>query len=68
MADGNPVYQGYVPGGTNGPSNLQLRTHCCGALPSGDPWVQMQPRDVPVIQTNTETELALGVLFTGGVS
>jgi hypothetical protein len=39
-----------------------------GALPSGDPRVQMQPQDVPFIQTNTETEIALGVLFTGGVS
>jgi hypothetical protein len=68
MADGSPVYHGYVPGGTNGPSDLNFGLTAAGALPPGDPRVQMQPRDVPVIQTNTETEIALGVLFPGGLA
>jgi hypothetical protein len=68
LAGGSPVYHGYVPGGTNGPSDLNFGLTAAGALPPGDPRVQMQPRDVPVIQTNTETEIALGVLFPGGLA
>jgi hypothetical protein len=29
LADGSPVYHGYVPGGQR-PERSQLRTHCCG--------------------------------------
>jgi Alpha/beta hydrolase domain len=68
MPDGGPVYDGYVPGGTTGPSDLNFGLTAAGALPPGDPRAQMQPRDVPVIQTNTETEIALGVLFPGGLA
>lgn len=68
MTDCSPVYDGYVPGGTIGPSDLNFGLTAAGALPAGDPRVQMQPRDVPVIQTNTETEIALGVLFPGGLA
>jgi hypothetical protein len=63
------IYDGYVPGGTNGPSNLDFGLTAAGALPAGDPRVQMQPRDVPVIQTDTETEIFLGTFgFAGGLS
>jgi hypothetical protein len=68
MADGSPVYDGYVPGGTVGPSDLNFGLSGAGTLPAGDPRVQMQPRDVPVIQTNTETEIALGILIPGGLA
>ncbi|MGH8012606.1 MAG: alpha/beta hydrolase domain-containing protein [Candidatus Binataceae bacterium] len=54
-------------GGTTGPSNIDFGLTAAGALPAGDPRIQMQPRDVPVIQTNTQTEIALGVLFPGGL-
>jgi hypothetical protein len=63
MPGGGPVYDGYVPGGTIGPSNIDFGLTPAGALPAGDPRHQMQPRDVPVIQTNTETEEALADLF-----
>jgi hypothetical protein len=59
MPGGGPVYDGYVPGGTTGPSNIDFGLTPAGALPAGDPRHQMQPRDVPVIQINTETEEAL---------
>ena len=62
MPGGGPVYDGYVPGGTTGPSNLDFGLTPAGALPAGDPRHQMQPRDVPVIQINTETEEALAGL------
>lgn len=62
MPGGGPVYDGYVPGGTTGPSNIDFGLTPQGALPAGDPRHQMQPRDVPVIQTNTETEEALAGL------
>jgi Alpha/beta hydrolase domain len=52
------VYDGYVPGGTTGPSNIDFGLTAAGALPAGDPRHQMQPRDVPVIHINTETEEA----------
>lgn len=62
MPGGGPVSDGYVPGGTTGPSNLNFGLTAAGALPAGDPRHQMQPRDVPVIHINTETEVALGLL------
>jgi hypothetical protein len=62
MPGGGPVYDGYVPGGTTGPSNIDFGLTPAGALPPGDPRHQMQPRDVPVIQINTETEEALAGL------
>lgn len=66
MPGGGPVYDGYVPGGTTGPSNLDFGLTSAGALPAGDPRHQMQPRDVPVIQINTETEEALAGLSGPG--
>jgi hypothetical protein len=69
MPGGGPIYDGYVPGGTNGPSDLNFGLTPAGALPAGDPRYQMQPRDVPVIQTNTQTEIALGTFgFAGGLA
>lgn len=63
MPGGGPVYDGYVPGGTTGPSNIDFGLTPAGTLPAGDPRHQMQPRDVPVIQINTETEEALAGFF-----
>jgi hypothetical protein len=60
MPDGGPIYDGYVPGGTGGPSNLDFGLTPAGALPASDPRHQMQPHDGPVIHINTETEVALG--------
>ncbi len=57
-----PIYDGYVPGGTNGPSNISFGLTPAGALPAIDPRHQMQARDVPVIQTDTETEIFIGAL------
>lgn len=69
MPGGGPVYDGYVPGGTTGPSNIDFGLTPAGALPPGDPRIQMQPRDVPVIQINTETEEALaGLLGPAGLA
>ncbi len=68
MPGGGPVYDGYVPGGTTGPSNIDFGLTPAGALPAGDPRIQMQPRDVPVIQINTETEEALAGLFGTGLA
>jgi hypothetical protein len=62
LPGGGPVYDGYVPGGTIGPVNIDFGLTPAGALPAGDRRVQMQPRDVPVIQINTETEEALAGL------
>jgi hypothetical protein len=63
------IYDGYVPMGTNGPSNLDFGLTPAGRLPAADPRHQMQPRDVPVIQADTETEIFLGTLnFAGGLS
>jgi Alpha/beta hydrolase domain len=56
LPGGGPAYDGYVPGGTRGPSNIDFGLTAAGSLPPGDPRFQMQPRDVPVIQINTETE------------
>ncbi|HXM54397.1 MAG TPA: alpha/beta hydrolase domain-containing protein, partial [Candidatus Dormibacteraeota bacterium] len=60
MPGGGGIYDGYFPGGTGGPSNLDFGLTPAGALPSGDARHQMQPRAVPVIHVNTETEVALG--------
>ena len=68
LPDGGPAYDGYVPGGTTGPSNIDFGLTPAGALPAGDPRKQMQPRDVPVIQINTETEEALAALSPTGLT
>jgi hypothetical protein len=68
MPGGGPIYDGYVPGGTRGPSSLNFGLTPAGTLPAGDPRVQMQPRDVPVIHINTETEVAIGVLVPNGLA
>jgi hypothetical protein len=60
MPGGGPIYDGYFPGGTGGPSNIDFGLTSAGALPATDPRRRMQPRDVPVIHANTETEVALG--------
>jgi len=59
LAGGGPVYDGYVPGGTTGPSNIDFGLTPAGSLSPSDPRNRMQPRDSPVIQINTETEVAL---------
>jgi hypothetical protein len=58
LPGGRPVYAGYIPGGTLGPSNIDFGLTPQGALQPDDPRNQMQPRDAPVIQVNTETEEA----------
>lgn len=68
MRDGGPVYDGYVPGGTNGPSNVNFGLTPAGALATDDPRRAMQPREVPVIHINTETEIFLGALRAGGLA
>jgi hypothetical protein len=63
------IYDGYLAMGTNGPSDIDFGLTPAGALPSGDPREQMQPRAVPVIQADTETEVSLGTLgFAGGLA
>jgi hypothetical protein len=59
LLDGRPVYDGYVPGGTLGPSDIDFGLTPAGTLSPGDRRNRMQPRDVPVIQINTETEEAI---------
>ncbi len=59
LPNGGPVYDGYVPGGTVGPSDINFGLTAAGTLAPGDPRNRMQPRDSPVIQINTETEEAL---------
>lgn len=62
LPNGGPVYDGYVPGGAVGPSDINFGLTAAGSLPPDDPRNRMQPRDSPVIQINTETEEAfLGV-------
>jgi len=68
MPDGGPIYDGYVAGGTRGPSNVNFGLTPAGALPAGDPRIRMQPRDVPVMHINTETEIATGVLVPNGLA
>ena len=65
LPGGRPVYDGYVPGGAIGPSNIDFGLTPAGALPPGDPRNRMQPRDSPVIQINTETEEAVLGTSTG---
>jgi Alpha/beta hydrolase domain len=57
---GGGIYDGYFPGGTGGPSNLDFGLTPAGALAPDDARRHMQPREVPVIHVNTETEVALG--------
>jgi hypothetical protein len=59
LPGGGPVYDGYVPGGTLGPSDINFGLTPAGSLPPDDPRNRMQPRDAPVIQINTETEEAV---------
>jgi Alpha/beta hydrolase domain len=59
LPSGGPVYDGYVPGGAVGPSDINFGLTAAGSLPLGDPRNRMQPRDSPVIQINTETEEVL---------
>jgi len=65
MPGGSPIYDGYNPGGTGGPSNINFGLTAAGALSLSDPRQHMQPRDVPVIHTDTETEVALFLSFFG---
>ncbi|HET7506281.1 MAG TPA: alpha/beta hydrolase domain-containing protein [Kofleriaceae bacterium] len=67
MPGGGPIYDGYVPMGTNGPSNINFGLTPAGALSATDPRRQMQPREVPVIHVDTETEIALGALSPTGL-
>jgi hypothetical protein len=67
LPGGGPIYDGYVPMGTNGPSNINFGLTPAGALPAGDRRRQMQPRDAPVIHVDTETEIALGLLTPTGL-
>lgn len=67
MPGGGPIYDGYLPMGTNGPSNVNFGLTPAGALPAADPRRRMQPRDVPVILVDTETEIALGALSPTGL-
>ena len=62
------IFDGYVPMGTNGPSNIDFGLTPAGALPPADPRHAMQPRDVPVIQADTETEIFIGTLIPGGLA
>jgi hypothetical protein len=68
LAGDRGIYDGYVPMGTNGPANLDFGLTAAGQLPTGDPRVQMQPREVPVIQADTETEIFLGTVLPGGLA
>jgi hypothetical protein len=66
LPDGGPVYDGYVPGGTLGPApSINFNLTPAGSLPPSDRRNRMQPRDVPVIQINTETEEAILGAATG---
>lgn len=67
MPDGSAIYDGYVPMGTNGPSNINFGLTPAGALPATDPRRKMQPRDAPVIHVDTETEIFLGTLTPTGL-
>ncbi|HZR09364.1 MAG TPA: alpha/beta hydrolase domain-containing protein, partial [Myxococcales bacterium] len=68
MPDGGHIYDGYVPGGTNGPSNLNFGLTPAGAISATDVRHRIQPLDVPVIHINTETEVFLGTLRPGGLA
>ncbi len=62
MPGGGRIYDGYLPAGTTGPSNINFGLTPAGALPLSDPRRRMPPRDAPVIHANTETEVALSAL------
>jgi hypothetical protein len=65
LPGGGPVYDGYVPGGTIGASDINFGLTPAGSLSPTDPRNRMQPRDSPVIQINTETEESLLGIPTG---
>jgi hypothetical protein len=65
LPGGGPVYDGYVPGGTTGPADINFGLTPAGSPSPGDRRNRMQPRDSPVIQINTETEAALLGVPTG---
>ncbi len=65
LPGGGPVYDGYVAGGTVGPVDVNFGLTAAGSLSPSDPRNRMQPRDAPVIQVNTETEVALLGAGTG---
>ena len=66
MPSGGPIYDGYVPGGTGGPTgSINFGLTAAGTLAPTDARNEMQPRDVPVIHTNTQTEVFLGTLGLG---
>jgi hypothetical protein len=67
MPGGGPIYDGYIPMGTNGPSNINFGLTPAGALPATDPRRKLQPRDAPVIHIDTETEIFLGTLTPTGL-
>jgi alpha/beta hydrolase family protein len=67
MPSGGPIYDGYIPMGTNGPSNINFGLTPAGALPATDPRRKLQPRDAPVIHIDTETEIFLGTLSPTGL-
>ena len=67
MPGGGAIYDGYLPMGTNGPSNINFGLTPAGALAATDPRRKMQPRDAPVIHVDTETEIFLGTLSPTGL-
>jgi hypothetical protein len=67
MPGGGAIYDGYIPMGTNGPSNINFGLTPAGALAATDPRRKMQPRDAPVIHVDTETEIFLGTLSPTGL-
>lgn len=67
LPNGKGIYDGYIPMGTNGPSNINFGLTPAGALSATDPRRHMQPREVPVIHANTETEIFLGTLTPTGL-
>jgi hypothetical protein len=67
MPGGGAIYDGYIPMGTNGPSNINFGLTPAGALPATDPRRKLQPRDAPVIHIDTETEIFLGTLSPTGL-
>lgn len=68
LPGGRAVYDGYLPMGTNGPSNINFGLTPAGALPASDPRRAMQPRSAPVIHIDTETEIVLGALNPVGLN
>jgi len=58
MPGGRRIYDGYVPQGSQGTSDINLGLTPRGTVADSDPRYKMGPRDAPVIKINTETELA----------